>query len=188
MPAFYWFILHPKSKQDKMKITNFKNFSKIQILEFLEQTLWHTFCSCLIRCLNMKWIQKVLLKIQTQFHPQTEGQMDNMKPEYSPPTSLKRGYNNHSNNDIKWLNFNLYHDLSCCHKVRQTTQPWVWEGSCFVIMWILRKCLGMYSIRNRINLRAVIYLCFLFYTIFSASFCQKPWVKQCIKSFQYAGQ
>ena len=40
---------------------------------------WHTFWSCLIRCANMKWIQWVLLKIQSwqhSVHRRTEGKMD----------------------------------------------------------------------------------------------------------------
>ena len=55
------FILDPKSKQDK--ITKFKNLPKLQILEFWNKNFfytWHNFLNCLIRCVNMKWIQWVL--------------------------------------------------------------------------------------------------------------------------------
>ena len=31
---YYWIILDPKSKQDKVKVTNLKNLPKVQILEF----------------------------------------------------------------------------------------------------------------------------------------------------------
>ena len=41
--------------------------------------MWHTFLSCLIRCANMKWIRRVLLKIQSghvSVHRQTDGSTD----------------------------------------------------------------------------------------------------------------
>ena len=58
----YLNLLDPKSKQDKVKVTNLKNLPKLQIFEFrMKQTYTpHTFCSCLIRCVNMKWIRQVL--------------------------------------------------------------------------------------------------------------------------------
>ena len=50
-----------KSKQDKVKITNFKKLPKIQICKFCNNPyMQHTFWSCLIRCINMKWIQPEL--------------------------------------------------------------------------------------------------------------------------------
>ena len=50
-----------KSKQDKFKITNFKKLPKIQNLKFcMKVYMQHTFWSCLIRCINMKWIQPEL--------------------------------------------------------------------------------------------------------------------------------
>ena len=55
---FYWVILDPKSKEDKVKVTNLKNLSKFWSKRYMR----HTFC--LIRCANMKWIRRVLLKIQ----------------------------------------------------------------------------------------------------------------------------
>ena len=56
------FILDPKSKQDKVNVTNLKNLPKLQILEFCKKNLYarHTFWSCLIRCVNMKWSWRVL--------------------------------------------------------------------------------------------------------------------------------
>ena len=87
---YYWFILNPKLKQDKLKVTNLKNLPKLQICE-IWKTLYmrHTFWSCLIRCVNMKWIQWVLWKIQSGHHSvhrrtdgRTEGQMDKVKPVY----------------------------------------------------------------------------------------------------------
>ena len=74
---YYWFILDPKSKQDKVKVTNFKKLAKIQILESCKKLYTqHTFGRCLIRCIYMKWIQRVLLMKQerTRFHPQTDRQ------------------------------------------------------------------------------------------------------------------
>ena len=63
---YYWVILDPKSKKDKVKVTNLKNLPKFQTFEFWNKryTL-HTFWSCLIRCGNMKWMWGVLLKIQS---------------------------------------------------------------------------------------------------------------------------
>ena len=47
---YYWFILDPKSNQDKVKITNLiKNLPKLQISKILKKLhTWHTFGSCLI--------------------------------------------------------------------------------------------------------------------------------------------
>ena len=77
---FVWVILDPKSKEDKVKVTNFTNVPKIQIFKFRNKLYtWHTFWSGLIRCANMKWIQWVLLKIQSwqnSVHRRTEGQTD----------------------------------------------------------------------------------------------------------------
>ena len=58
--SYYRVILDPKSKEDKVKVTNLKNLPKFQI------STWHTLWSCLIRCANMKWIWWVLLKIQSR--------------------------------------------------------------------------------------------------------------------------
>ena len=71
---YHWVILDPKSKDDKVKVTNFKNS-----LKFHGRYTRHTFWSCLIRCANMKWIRWVLLKIQSghdSVHRRTDGQRD----------------------------------------------------------------------------------------------------------------
>ena len=61
---YYWVILDRKSKQDK--VTKLKNLPKVQILEFWNKRyMRHTLWSCLIRCVNIKWIRQVLLKIQS---------------------------------------------------------------------------------------------------------------------------
>ena len=77
---YHWVILDPKSKEDKVKVTNLKNSPKFQIFEFWN---WHytrhTFLSCLIRCANMKWIRWILLKIQSghdSVHRRTDGRTD----------------------------------------------------------------------------------------------------------------
>ena len=51
---YYWFISDPKSNLHKVKITNWKNLPKLQILGFCKTLyLKHTFWSCLIRCINI---------------------------------------------------------------------------------------------------------------------------------------
>ena len=83
---FHWVILDPKSKGDKVKVTNLKNSPKFQIFEFWNgHYTRHTFLSCLIRCANMKWIRWVLLKIQSghdSVHRRTDGQGDTSIPPY----------------------------------------------------------------------------------------------------------
>ena len=90
----YWFILDPKSKQDKVKSTNWKNLSKLQNCEFWKHLyMGHTFGSCLIRRVNIKWIWQVLWKIQNgqdSVHRWTEGQGETSMP---PSTSLSWAYN-----------------------------------------------------------------------------------------------
>ena len=77
---YHWVILDPKSKEDKVKVTNYKNSPKFQIFEFWSgHYTRHTFLSCLIRCANMKWIRWVLLKIQSghdSVNRRTDGRTD----------------------------------------------------------------------------------------------------------------
>ena len=84
----HWVILDPKSKEDKVKVTNLKNSPKFQISEFWNgHYTRHTFWSCLIRCANMKWIRWVLLKIQSghdSVHRRIDGQTDKVIPVYPP--------------------------------------------------------------------------------------------------------
>ena len=64
---YYWVILDSKSKEDKVKVTNLKNLPKFQMFEFWNKhCMWHTFLSYLTKCTNMKWIRRVLLKIQSR--------------------------------------------------------------------------------------------------------------------------
>ena len=77
---YHWVILDPKSKEDKVKVTNLKHSPKFQIFEFWNgHYTRHTFLSCLIHCANMKWIRWVLLKIQSghdSVHRRTDGQTE----------------------------------------------------------------------------------------------------------------
>ena len=92
---FNWVILDPKSKDDKVKVTNFKNSPKFQIFEFWNgHYTRHTFWSCLIRCANMKWIRWVSLKIQSghnSVHRRTDGQTDKVIPVYPPINFVEAG-------------------------------------------------------------------------------------------------
>ena len=98
---YYDFMLDPKSKQDKVKVTNLKNLTKFWTFE-LWKILYtrHTFWSCLIRCVNMKLIWQVLWKIQSRHdsvHRWTHGRMDRWTRwnQYTPPsTALSMGYKN----------------------------------------------------------------------------------------------
>ena len=98
--TYHWVILDPKSKDDKFKVTNFKNSPKFAFWN--GHYTRHTFWSCLIRCANMKWIWWVLLKIQSghdsvnrrtdrQTDRRTDGQGDTSIPPYQLRWS--QGYN-----------------------------------------------------------------------------------------------
>ena len=97
-PPPYWVILDPKSKEDKVKVTNLKNLPKLQVFKFWTKLYTsHTFRSCLIRCVNMKWIRHEFLKIQSRHdsvHRWTDGRTDRRTKwnQYTPlSTSLKGG-------------------------------------------------------------------------------------------------
>ena len=108
---YHGVILDPKSKEDKVKVTNSKNLPKFQIFEFWNKHYTrHTFWDCLIRCANMKWIWQVLSKIQSRHdsvHRWTDGQTDGRTDgqterrtrwnQYTPfQLRWSRGYNNTS--------------------------------------------------------------------------------------------
>ena len=93
-----------------------KAMSKLQILRICQNFCilnklytQHTSWSCLIRCANMKWIRRVLLKMQSgqdSVHRRTEGQTDGQGEISIAPFQLRlsRGYN-------KWphlMRFNVY--------------------------------------------------------------------------------
>ena len=85
--CIYHCILDPKSKEDKVKVTNLKNSPKFQSFEFWNgHYTRHTFWGCLIICANMKWIRWVLLKIQSghnSVHRRTDGQGDTVYPPFN---------------------------------------------------------------------------------------------------------
>ena len=105
---YYWVILDPKSKEDKVKVTNTKNLHKLQILRFWSKLYMpHTSWCCLIRCVNMKWIWRELLKIQSghdSVHRRTDGQGETSIPTFQLRWS--EGYN-----DSVAINIGFTHDL-----------------------------------------------------------------------------
>ena len=112
-----------KSKEDKVKVTNLKNSPKFQIFEFWNgHYTWHTFWSCLIRCANMKWIQWVLLKIQSghdSVHRRTDGQTDKVILVYPPFNFVEAGgimkqtHGFSAQKLIMWIGFNKWRHLHC---------------------------------------------------------------------------
>ena len=99
---YYWVILDPKSKEDKVKVTNLKNLPKFQNVEFSNKLYTrHTFWSCLIRCANMKWIPWALLKIQSghdSVHRGTDGQGETSIHPFQLRWS--RGYNDFKESNL----------------------------------------------------------------------------------------
>ena len=110
---YHWVILDPKSKDDKVKVTNFKNSPKFQIFEFWNGHYTRHTRSCLIRCANIKWIRWVLLKTQRghdSVHRRTDGQGDTSIPPYQ--LCWSGGYNNtlkqsHDQNDCHIINMDI---------------------------------------------------------------------------------
>ena len=127
---YHWVILDPKSKEDKVKVTNLKNSSKFQIFEFWNgHYTRHTFWSCLIRCANMKWIWWVLLKIQSghdSVHRWTDGQTDKVIPVYPPFNFVEAGGINiwkdtHISKNMDW--YLVCSEYSCY------TWPCLWDSA-----------------------------------------------------------
>ena len=56
--------------------------------------MWHTFWSCLIRCVNIKWIRRVLWKIQSGHHTVHRQKNRQGETSISPSTLLSGGYKN----------------------------------------------------------------------------------------------
>ena len=98
---YYWFTLHPKSRKTKWKSQIKK---KKWVWNFFNNLYTrHTFWSCLIRWVNMKWIRQVLWKIQsghdlvyTKTDRRTDGRTDGRTDvrsrwnQYTPLTSFWR--------------------------------------------------------------------------------------------------
>ena len=120
---YHWVILDPKSKEDKVKVTNFKKFPKFQIFEFRNgHYTRHIFWSCLIRCANMKWIRWVLLKIQSghdSVHRRTDGwtdrRTDGQGDTSIPPFQLRwsGGYNKRNVTNVYYCMFHQLTDHKC---------------------------------------------------------------------------
>ena len=95
-PTIDQFILDPKSKQDKVKVTNLKNLPKLQIFQFGKKTLYmrHTFWSGLIRCAIWNESDNCRrYKVGTILF--TDGQkdrrMDKVYPQCNPFNFIERG-------------------------------------------------------------------------------------------------
>ena len=77
--------------------------------------MWRTFWSCLIRCVNMKWMRQVLLKIQSgqilstdgQTDGRTDGQMDRWTGwnQYTPVLTLLKWEYNYTYTDHTLLTY-----------------------------------------------------------------------------------
>ena len=104
---YYWVILDPKSEEDNVKVTNLKNSPKFQIFKFWNKHyMRHTFWSCLIRCVNIKWIRWELLKIQSRHDSVNRWTRWN---QYTPPFNfveagvIKTTEHQHKWPNIAWL-------------------------------------------------------------------------------------
>ena len=100
---YHWVILDPKSKEDKVKVSNLKKYAKISIFLILK---WALHATHLLKLLDkMCKYEMDLMSIvedteRTRFCPQmdrrTDGRTDRRTRwyQYTPlSTSLKRGYN-----------------------------------------------------------------------------------------------
>ena len=66
------------------------------VLLWIIHVMWHTSWSCLIRYVNMKWIQAVLWNIQSghdSVHRRTDGRTFWREPSIPPFNEVERGYN-----------------------------------------------------------------------------------------------
>ena len=93
---YYWFILDPKSKQNKVKVTNVKKLPKIKIFEF---------CKKLDKMLDkMCEYETGLVSIVedtewTRFHPQTDGQMERLTDGWM---DRRTAWNQHNPFQLQW--------------------------------------------------------------------------------------
>ena len=92
-------ILKKKKHATRRQSQSYKFEKFAKIFEFWNgHYTRHTFWSCLIRCENMKWIRRVLLKIQSghdSVHRRTDGQGDTSIPPFQLRWS--GGYNKEFN-------------------------------------------------------------------------------------------
>ena len=102
-PATTWLpipMIHIRSQvmRRQSQIIDYKKLPKISIFKFCKKLYtWHTFWSCLIRCINTKWIQPELWPLQGG-HRMQDGQMDRRTDrwmdgltEWNPATTLLCG-------------------------------------------------------------------------------------------------
>ena len=95
---YYWVILDPKSKEDKVKVINLKFRQNLNFLKILTQTLHATHLLNLLDklCKYEKDLTSIVEDTErTRFYPQmdrrTDGKTDKVKPVYTLlPTSLNR--------------------------------------------------------------------------------------------------
>ena len=117
--SYYWFILDFKSKQDKVKVTNLKNLPKLPFLEFYNKPcMWHTFWSCLIRCVNRQWIWLVL----TWFRPQTDGQIDRQGETIIPPFNF---FGRGAGDGGSGIESNFMPLISVWTDIKKVCHPWL---------------------------------------------------------------
>ena len=113
---YHWVILDPKSKEDKVKVTNLKKSPKFQFWN--GHYTRHTFWSCLIRCANMKWIRWVFLKIQSghdSVHRRTDGRTDKVIPVYPPINFVEAG-----GITMLWLHLTTFHSATLYQLTKKT--------------------------------------------------------------------
>ena len=127
---YHWVILDPKSKEDKVKVTNLKNLPKFQIFWILKRTLHSTHLLKLLD--NMCKYEMDPMSIvedteQTRFCPQTDRRTDGQGDTSIPlSTSLKRGgiiiliYNI----QMHYIDLQLRHLLWNCSQVNATEHLW----------------------------------------------------------------
>ena len=87
----------PSQNKTKSKLQILKNCRKFKLCNFAKKLyMWHTFWSCLIRCINMKWIQPELQALQerTRDAGGTDRRTDGQNETNIPSQQLCRGYNN----------------------------------------------------------------------------------------------
>ena len=85
---YHWVILDPKSKEDKVKITNLKNSPNFEFWNghYTRHTIW----SCLIRCANMK-SDEYCWRYRVDTILSTDGQTDKVIPVYPPFNFVEAG-------------------------------------------------------------------------------------------------
>ena len=112
---YHWVILDPKSKEDKVKVTNLKNSPKFHLLKLLDKM-------CKYEMDPMSIVEDTE---RTRFCPQTDrqtdGQTDKVKPVYPPFNFVETGgliisfANSYFSSSLSWhkMKGGFYAFLSC---------------------------------------------------------------------------